>query len=305
MRAASRGSLPRARAAQGPRAPHGFTLLEMLAASTIFAIIMVAVYMMYETNQNTFATGDARAAAQQNARVALDDITTAIRMAGSFYCAPPPWVPWPSPSSPCPASLGYLTPESSYWQPGSSEAVRIATADTLALHAGYKNPGGVCPPKCNAYVTYSLWTASGARTTTLYKWTLVDPWNDPSNQSVAPEPLAENVIALTFTYFDASGFPIPNPLPAPTTPKCSSSFPFARPSLNYALDGQGPVSGATVPSTVSLGSQRFSVQMIRVQITIESNISYDATSGCYRRHVGGPSQAFTLISETYTRSVSP
>lgn len=306
MRARLRRRPSPANIPQGRRAAAGFTFVEMMAATAIFAIIMVAVYMMYETNQNTFQVGDALTTAQQNARIALDDITAAIRSAGSFYCSPSPSVPWPSAGSTCPASFDYVPLESSCVPPENPAAVPIATTDTLALHGGYTNPtpGGGSSQKCNAYVIYSLWNASGVRTTTLTKRTLVDPWSDPNNTTTSPQPLAENVTALTFAYFDATGQTIPTSPPAPTTPTCPSSFPWVRPQGTYALDGQGPVSGSTQPSPVAPASQRDSVRMIRVQITIDTNIAYDTTSSCYHTHaspMGGPTQSFTLTTEAYLR----
>jgi prepilin-type N-terminal cleavage/methylation domain-containing protein len=60
----------------------GFTLIEILIASTIFAMILLGVYMVYETNQATYVRGEARANVQQNARVALDQMTRELLMAG-------------------------------------------------------------------------------------------------------------------------------------------------------------------------------------------------------------------------------
>lgn len=60
----------------------GFTLIEILIASTIFVMVLLGVYMVYETNQATYVRGEARANVQQNARVALDQITRELLMAG-------------------------------------------------------------------------------------------------------------------------------------------------------------------------------------------------------------------------------
>ncbi len=64
------------------RPPHGFTLLEVLLASAIFAVVMIAVYTMYAGNQALFARGERASDTQQNARAALDLLTRELRMAG-------------------------------------------------------------------------------------------------------------------------------------------------------------------------------------------------------------------------------
>lgn len=60
----------------------GFTLIEILIASTIFVIVLVGLYVVYETNQATYVRGEGRADLQQNVRVALDQMTRELLMAG-------------------------------------------------------------------------------------------------------------------------------------------------------------------------------------------------------------------------------
>jgi len=60
----------------------GFTLIEVLIASTIFVIVLLGLYVVYETNQATYVRGEGRAGLQQNARVALDQMTRELLMAG-------------------------------------------------------------------------------------------------------------------------------------------------------------------------------------------------------------------------------
>ncbi len=279
------GSVPVRRRASG-----GFTLLEALAASAIFVIVMAAVYLMYESNQGLFLSGESRASAQQNARVALEDMTAAIRRAGALYCPTP--------------ELCNNPPDSRCRPPTSFEAVRIATDDTLSLHAGYKDPDPDGGPNqdCNRYVTYTLWTGAGGRGTTLLKETRRDPWDQGQ---LVEAPLAESVTRLAFRYLDADGRPLPTVLPDPVAPDCPNELPVARPRQTFGLDGQGSVASGGTPSPVDLGSQRSLVRSVRIELAVETNMAGDAVAGCFRPNAGGKTQAFTLVSEAQVRGLTP
>lgn len=60
----------------------GYTLIEVLVSTTIFIIVLFAIYLMYETNQATYAKGEEKADIQQNARVALDIMEKELKSAG-------------------------------------------------------------------------------------------------------------------------------------------------------------------------------------------------------------------------------
>jgi prepilin-type N-terminal cleavage/methylation domain-containing protein len=60
----------------------GFTLIEILIASAIFAMVLVGIYVIYDANQATYTRGEGRANLQQNVRVALDEMTRELLMAG-------------------------------------------------------------------------------------------------------------------------------------------------------------------------------------------------------------------------------
>lgn len=65
-----------------PRDPKGFTLLELLISATLFPVVLLAVYLLYEANQATYLKGERKTDLQQHARIGMDRMETEIRMAG-------------------------------------------------------------------------------------------------------------------------------------------------------------------------------------------------------------------------------
>lgn len=60
----------------------GFTVIEILIATSIFAVIMIAALLMYDRSNKVFKSGVEAADVQQNTRVAFDKIVADLRMAG-------------------------------------------------------------------------------------------------------------------------------------------------------------------------------------------------------------------------------
>lgn len=60
----------------------GFTLLETLITTALFSIVIIGVYLLYTTMQNTLSRGELKSDLQQNARVGLDRMVQELRMAG-------------------------------------------------------------------------------------------------------------------------------------------------------------------------------------------------------------------------------
>lgn len=60
----------------------GFTLTEILVATAIFTIIMVAALLLYDRSNKVFKSGVEAADLQQNTRVAFDKLVADLRMAG-------------------------------------------------------------------------------------------------------------------------------------------------------------------------------------------------------------------------------
>lgn len=164
--------------------PRGFTLLEALLASVIFAVVMGAIYLSYWHNQALFSKGERMVDIQQNARAALDFLAREIRMAGYT-------------DSPVPFPPGNVNPTK------DPNPVIIARDDLLVIRGNIRvsQPGGsvdlmygvqpnltaACPtPPCllvgvltPGVSTYTLEGANGT-------WQVI----------------AYNINAVTFTYFD-------------------------------------------------------------------------------------------------------
>ncbi len=145
----------------------GFTLLEMLISSAIFAIVLFAIYTIHITSLDTSTRGVNKIEVQQNARVAKERMAREIRMAGY------------DPSSAIPVQ-------------GSPTAVQVATATTLTFIADVTGDG------VSEQVTYQLQGTQLIRESASWvgaAWTPTPP---------ASSELAESVITLSFTYYDAS-----------------------------------------------------------------------------------------------------
>jgi len=65
-----------------PRSSRGFTLAEVIVASAIFVIIIVAALLVYDRSNKVFKTSVESADMQQNSRVGFDKLVADVRMAG-------------------------------------------------------------------------------------------------------------------------------------------------------------------------------------------------------------------------------
>jgi prepilin-type N-terminal cleavage/methylation domain-containing protein len=63
----------------------GFTIVEILVATSIFAVIMIAALLMYDRSNRVFKMGVENADVQQNTRIAFDKVVADVRMAGFDY----------------------------------------------------------------------------------------------------------------------------------------------------------------------------------------------------------------------------
>ena len=70
------------------RTPHmqrGFTLVEILVTTAIFAIIMIAALSVYDQSNKVFKTSTEQADLQQSTRIGFDKLVSDLRMAGFDY----------------------------------------------------------------------------------------------------------------------------------------------------------------------------------------------------------------------------
>jgi len=153
----------------------GFTLLETLVSAALFSIVMAGMYALYTTMQSTMSRGELQSDLQQNARVALDQLTRELRMAG--------YDPQGA------LSRVTLLPRT---------AIRAATPGCLSFVTYSLDRSTTPATEVSSQITYSL---DG---TTLKR--REDDWDGSSAFAAGggAQPLAESVSALTFTYYDAS-----------------------------------------------------------------------------------------------------
>jgi prepilin-type N-terminal cleavage/methylation domain-containing protein len=198
-----------------PSSQAGFTLLEVLIASSIFLLVMYAVYTVYDVGEASYTKGSRKWDVQTQARVALERMAREIRSAG-------------------------------YASTKLSDPVVIATNDTLSFHADLDGTG----PK---YITYSRRDCSGNIGTTLYRKESAGTLS--TAEFCGGDVFAENVSALTFTYYEMNNVPLPYPLTA-----------------TYQLDGQAHVTGTSTPSVPVVGGQRNLVRQVKIEITIQQTM---------------------------------
>ncbi len=177
-----------------PRREGGFTLAEVLIASTVGTIVLVGLYLLYDVNQATLIRGEQQTDLQQNARIGMDRIVRELRLVGSDLSGPLSGGPViPGATTNCAGAPP---------APPPSPALEMAGATCGRFYADVDS-GPPPRPLATERVEYSynaatqrlrrqVWTAAG---------------------TAGAQPLADRVTALTMAYYDAAGnlllFPIP------------------------------------------------------------------------------------------------
>ena len=67
------------------RRDHGFSLVEILVATAVFAIAVGVAFTLYNAAQSSYKDAEEFTSQQQNTRVAFDKIVSDLRMAGFNY----------------------------------------------------------------------------------------------------------------------------------------------------------------------------------------------------------------------------
>ncbi len=155
-----------------PKKNPGFTLVELLVAVSISAIIMTGVYAAYNSQNKSYVVQEEVAALQQNLRAAIFYMSNQIREAGC---------------NPNPAQMDTNRP-------------RILTADVGEINFTADITGGATGnadgDTDDSYenVTYSLYTSDG-----------IQKLGVKSTATATNQPVVENVDALNFVYLDQNG----------------------------------------------------------------------------------------------------
>ena len=155
----------------------GVTLIEVLISTALFSLVMTGIYMLYTTMQGTLSRGEMKTDLQQSARIGLNRMVREIRMLGYDPDGAIAKLPVTNPP------LG---------------PIRAASPSCLSF-VSYYNDTEVNPARERSIqVTYYLDGTTLRRRQD--KWT-GSTFGDPDHPAT-PEPQAELVSLLTFTYYD-------------------------------------------------------------------------------------------------------
>jgi prepilin-type N-terminal cleavage/methylation domain-containing protein len=162
------------------RRQRGFTLIELLISLSIFLLVLLAIYQLFDTNQATYASGQRKVDVQQNARAAMDELMRQIRMVGYF-------------------PENFATPPAA---PPLTNPIHVATNGALAFFGDADGSGAsnVFLYCLDGSVLRRGKGASGVAA---------------AYTCTAGDILAENITSLTFRYYGTNNTAIPDPQTPP------------------------------------------------------------------------------------------
>jgi prepilin-type N-terminal cleavage/methylation domain-containing protein len=157
------------------RGQAGFTLVELMVAMSIFLLILVGIFQVFDPSRNAYQVSERKLGVQQNARVAMDRMARQIRMAGYF-------------------------PENTDAATGNdlSNSIQVATESALAVSGDLDMLGA------SQVYTFCLDNSGLRRVRGAIG-------AGASYMCATGDLMAESVTALRFAYFDSANNPVPNP----------------------------------------------------------------------------------------------
>ena len=147
-------------------------MIELLVSVTIFLVVLLAIYQLFDTSHATYQSGTRKQEVQQQARLAMDEMVRALRMAG--------YVP-----ENYDANLGNDL--------AGTARLHVATADAIAAFGSLESGN---------QSTVFLFCRSG---NTLVKKVSANTADAATYTCNNADVLADNVSLLRFTYFDGNG----------------------------------------------------------------------------------------------------
>ena len=158
----------------------GFTLAEVLVATTLSTMVLLGLYLLYDVNQATFIRGEQRTDLQQNARIGMDRLVRELRLAGNDPSGVLTGVPTiPGGQDNCSGAPA-----------APLEAIENAEHTCIRFYA---DVDPTPPAGTTERVEYSYDAAN--QLLRRRQW-------DVTGASNGAQPLAERVTALTFAYYD-------------------------------------------------------------------------------------------------------
>jgi type IV pilus assembly protein PilW len=165
----------------------GTTLAELMITLLVFSVIMMVIVLLWEQSQQAYFRGATAAELQQNARVALEQMTREIRQAGYDPCC------YCNPSNT--AFDATVHPGCANVDPGVFP-VQTFTATSIWVRADRNGNGDVTPGVANPEEENVCFRLDGD---------VIRRKTTGGDCTSGGDELARNITGLTFTYLKANG----------------------------------------------------------------------------------------------------
>jgi len=260
----------------GRAAQSGYTILEAVIVTAIFAVVFISIYSMFDTNWSVYRRGEVRSNVQQNARLALEQISTEIRQAGFFPERFGMYTPAVLPL--WPACGGLANAAFPIWVGTTGD---VDTDGTLVIY-GDVDPNLPRPPAagatCSNFVRYNVVTLGGPPPTTAVLCRAANDWGAGCAAGTAVPlaslPITANVarpIQLRFAFYDSCDRPLPNG-PVPDVAGAGGGVALDNATLTGAQPADPSAFTATCPAAPGANEQRAAVRRVLVTLTLSEDV---------------------------------